>query len=99
LSITLRDARILRDQLVNSADWDAAGHAYAREHDRCYQAVHTWEDWFTTFFYDRGAQADERRARAMPLIERDMSRIPDYMLSGPDLPVDDTVRARFFGEL
>src|SRR5690349_6321874 len=34
LGSALRDARLLRDHLLSSEDWDAAGHAYAEEHDR-----------------------------------------------------------------
>jgi 2-polyprenyl-6-methoxyphenol hydroxylase-like FAD-dependent oxidoreductase len=36
MSLTLRDLRLLRDRLLAEEDWDAAGHAYAEEHDRCY---------------------------------------------------------------
>jgi len=34
----------------------------------------------------------------MPLIAEDPTRVPDHIFSGPDLPVDDSVRARLFGE-
>jgi 2-polyprenyl-6-methoxyphenol hydroxylase-like FAD-dependent oxidoreductase len=98
LSLTLRDIRVLRDFLLADEDWDRAGRAYAREHDRYFGALNTWEDWFTSFFYDRGEQAGARRARAMPLIAEDPTRIPDYLASGPDLPMDEAVRRRFFGE-
>jgi 2-polyprenyl-6-methoxyphenol hydroxylase-like FAD-dependent oxidoreductase len=36
LSLTVRDVRILRDQLLAHEDWEGAGHAYAEEHDRYY---------------------------------------------------------------
>ena len=42
--------------------------------------------------------ADAHRLNAMPKLALDMTRIPDHLFSGPDLPVDETVRARFFGE-
>jgi len=29
----LRDARVLRDALLNHSDWDTAGHLYAEQHD------------------------------------------------------------------
>jgi hypothetical protein len=35
----------------------------------------------------------------MPLIAKDPTRVPDYLFSGPDLPMDDSVRAQFFGEI
>jgi hypothetical protein len=34
----------------------------------------------------------------MPLIAEDLSRVPDHLFGGPELPLDETVRARFFGE-
>jgi menaquinone-9 beta-reductase len=34
----------------------------------------------------------------MPLIGQDPSRVPDHLFSGPDLPADEGVRARLFGE-
>ena len=40
LSLTRRDARVLRDALLANDDPDHAGHAYASEHDRYYRAVH-----------------------------------------------------------
>lgn len=98
LGLTVRDTRVLRDSLLADEDWDRAGHSYAREHDRYYRAVHTWEDWLTTFFYDRGEQANARRAKAMPLIMEDPTRIPDHQFCGPDLSVDESVRKRFFAE-
>ena len=99
LSLTLRDTRVLSEALLADTDWDRAGHAYAAEHDRYYGALHTAEDWLTSFFYDRGEEADARRARALPLIMADLSRVPDHIFSGPDLPTDDDVRKRFFGEI
>lgn len=98
LSLTLRDVRVLRDQLLNNSNWDSAGHAYAREHDRYYGRIHTVEDWLTTFFYSKGAEADAFRQRALPLIAQDVTRVPDHLNSGPEQPVDETVRMRFFGE-
>jgi menaquinone-9 beta-reductase len=38
------------------------------------------------------------RRKAMPLIEQDPTRVPDHLFSGPDLPANDEVRARLFGE-
>jgi hypothetical protein len=37
-------------------------------------------------------------ARALPLIAEDPSRVPDILLDGPGLAVDDNLRSRFFGE-
>ncbi len=98
LSTTLRDARILRDKLLANEDWDAAGHAYAVEHDGYCRKVHEVVGWYTDFFLETGPEADARRARAFPLIAQDPSRQPDLLFSGPDMPVDDGTRRRFFGE-
>lgn len=98
LSMTLRDARVLRDQLLGNDDWDAAGHGYAEEHDRYCKAVHDVVGWYTELFLASGPEADARRAQAMPLIADDPTRQPDLLFSGPDSPVDDATRRRFFGE-
>jgi 2-polyprenyl-6-methoxyphenol hydroxylase-like FAD-dependent oxidoreductase len=98
LSLTLRDVRVLRDQLSATDDWSEAGQAYARAHDQYYGVLHTAEDWFTQLFMEIGPQADARRARALPLIAEDPSRVPDILLDGPGLSVDDDLRSRFFGE-
>jgi 2-polyprenyl-6-methoxyphenol hydroxylase-like FAD-dependent oxidoreductase len=97
-SMTLRDVRVLRDQLLSHSDWDAAGHAYAAEHDRYYAALHKAEDWFASVFFAGGVEAEARRARALPLIGVDPSRVPDFQFSGPEVPLDESVRRRFFGE-
>ena len=98
MSLTVRDVRVLRDHLLSHEDWDAAGHAYAEEHDRHYGVIHLTTGWFGEMFYAAGLEADARRARALPLIAQDESRIPDHLVSGPDLPADEAVRRRFFGE-
>jgi 2-polyprenyl-6-methoxyphenol hydroxylase-like FAD-dependent oxidoreductase len=98
MSLTLRDVRALRDRLRADADWDAAGHAYAEEHDGHYGVIHVVDGWFADFFMEIGPDAQARRARALPLIATDGTRIPDVPFSGPDLPADEGVRRRFFGE-
>jgi 2-polyprenyl-6-methoxyphenol hydroxylase-like FAD-dependent oxidoreductase len=98
LSLTLRDVRVLRDALLASDDWDAAGHTFASEHDRYFDVLHTVEDWLTQFFMEIGPAADARRGRAFPLIAQDPTRQPDALFSGPDHPVDESTRRRFFGE-
>jgi 2-polyprenyl-6-methoxyphenol hydroxylase-like FAD-dependent oxidoreductase len=98
LSLTLRDVRVLRDQLLGTEDWEVAGHAYAREHDRYTQVSHAVNLWFQEFYLETGPQADARRARALPLIAEDPSRQPDAGFSGPDIPVNEAVKKRFFAE-
>jgi menaquinone-9 beta-reductase len=98
LSLTVRDVRVLRDQLLEHENWDEAGHAYAEEHDRYYGIYHTFEQWMTQILYETGPEADARRERVMPLWEEDPSRATDILHSGPDQPLDEVARKRFFGE-
>jgi len=56
------------------------------------------EGWLRTLFQDPSLNATALRGKAMPLIAEDPTRVPDHIFSGPDLPVDDHVRGRFFGE-
>ena len=99
LSLTLRDARVLSGHLLSSGDWDVAGQAYARDHQSYFEAIHKVESWSTDLFVQTGAGAEDTRARALPLIVADPTRAPDHLLSGPDLPCDELVRSRLFGEV
>jgi menaquinone-9 beta-reductase len=98
LSLTCRDARVLRDCLLAHENWDIAGHAYANAHDSYYRALHKATGWFWQLFYETGPTADARRAKAFPLIADDPTRMPDFLLSGPEVPLDENVKRRFFGE-
>ena len=99
MALTLRDARILRDVLLADDDWDAAGHAYAEEHDRQFHDLHKVESWFTCIFMEPGPDADALRAKALPQVAMDQTRIPDIFFSGPgSAAVDESARRRFFGE-
>jgi menaquinone-9 beta-reductase len=98
LALTLRDARVLRDALIADDDWNRAAHSYAAEHDRYFNRIHDYEDLLTEFFYGSSAEARVRRAKALPLIAEDPTRVPDHVFSGPELPLDNNVKARFFGE-
>jgi 2-polyprenyl-6-methoxyphenol hydroxylase-like FAD-dependent oxidoreductase len=98
LSFALRGARVLRDELTNDSDWEAAGHRYAEQHQRSFRVCQAVESWVRTLFQDPSPEAAALRARAMPLIAEDPTRVPDHIFSGPDLPLSEQVRARFFGE-
>jgi menaquinone-9 beta-reductase len=98
MSLTLRDVRTLSNKLLATSDWDSAGHDYAREHQRYFSVIHTSCMWLRQVLMEQGAEADRLRATAMPLIAEDPTRIPDHIISGPELPIHDSVRARFFGE-
>ena len=49
-------------------------------------------------FYESGPEADRRRARALAKIAEDPTRVIDHLFSGPDLPLNESVKRRFFGE-
>ena len=98
LSFALRGARVLRDELTGSSDWEDAGHRYAEQHQRSFHACHVVERWLRTLFHDPSPEAAALRARALPLIADDPTRVPDHIFSGPDLPLNEHVRARLFGE-
>lgn len=99
MGLALRAARTLRDELSAGSDWEKAGHRYAKRCDATFQNVHRVTVWFRAVFQDQGPEAEARRKAAMPKIFEDLTRVPDHLFSGPDLPSDDSVRARFFGEI
>ncbi|HLZ92464.1 MAG TPA: NAD(P)/FAD-dependent oxidoreductase [Candidatus Acidoferrum sp.] len=98
LALALRDARVLSDELLANPDWVVAGERYAARHDQHYGTIRTVSGWFYDVFQRLGPEAEARRARALPLIAQDPTRVPDMLYSGPDLPVAANARARFFGE-
>lgn len=98
LALTVRDVRVLRDALLRHTNWDEAGHAYAAAHDSHYGVIHRVENWLSDMFFATGPEGEACRARALPLIAQDPTRVPDHVASGPELPADETVRRRFFGE-
>lgn len=99
MATALRSARVLRDALLRNSDWDRAGDEYAREHHRAFQNTHKVCGWMRTLLQDPCAESAALRQKAMPKIAEDPLRVPDHVLSGPDLPADEAVRARMFGEI
>jgi hypothetical protein len=63
-----------------------------------FRTCHTVEGWLRTLFLDPSANAAALRAKAMPLIAQDPTRVPDHINSGLDLPLNEQLRARMFGE-
>ena len=98
LSLTLRDVRTLSEKLLSDSQCDVAGNEYASEHRNYFSVIHTSCGWLRQMFQEQGPEADLRRATALPLIAADPTRIPDHIMSGPELSIDDSVRSRFFGE-
>ena len=98
LSMALRDARLLKEQLLADDDWDAAGKAYAEARRQHFGVVHAMENWQTELLMDTGPEADAIRSRAMRSWREDRTRNPDTFLSGPGETLGETDRRRFFGE-
>jgi menaquinone-9 beta-reductase len=95
LALAVRDARVLRDRLLESEDWNAAGHQYATEHDGYYGAIRTIESWLGQILYGLGPQADRVREHAIPALAA--GNAPDLIGLGPDCPSDESARVRFLG--
>jgi 2-polyprenyl-6-methoxyphenol hydroxylase-like FAD-dependent oxidoreductase len=99
LSLTVHDVRLLRDKLLESDDWDAAGHAYAEAHDRDYGIVHESEDWFARILANTGPEAKELQSRVLPRMMQDPDYLPDTFQSGPEHVTLDPERKReIFGD-
>ena len=98
LSLTLRDVRVLRDHLLEVADWSKAADAYAGEHNRYYSGLRNILGLWRDLFFDVGDAAEALRQRALPLIGQDPTRMIDFVGLGPEAPCDEVARRRFFGE-
>lgn len=99
LSITTRDARELSERLRVTDDWDFASQQYARSRDTYFQTGLRVQRWHFDLMFGEGIESDELRARALPLLAKEPDRMPDHGFSGLDLPGDEEVRMRFFGEV
>jgi menaquinone-9 beta-reductase len=98
LSLTLRDVRVLRDHLTATPNWSAAADVYAQEHDGYFQALRRIHGWYGDLWYRGGARADQLRARVLPRIAEDPSRLVDFIALGPEAPSDEAARRRMLGE-
>jgi 2-polyprenyl-6-methoxyphenol hydroxylase-like FAD-dependent oxidoreductase len=99
LSITFKDARLLRDALLATDDWDAAGHKYAEAANESFQHVRLVEDWMTQVMMDQSAEANAIRSKVLPGMATGTLTLPDTHIAGPDLaPADDAARKAMFGD-
>jgi len=98
LSITIRDVRELSENLLACDDWNLACDRYSQARDSYFQTELRVSGWLFTLFFDEGPEADRIRERAFPLLAAEPDRVPDHGFSGLDLPCDEQVRKRFFGE-
>ncbi|MEZ4861023.1 MAG: FAD-dependent monooxygenase [Caldilineaceae bacterium] len=98
LSLTLRDVRVLSQELLATSHWSEATLAYARQHDHYYANLRRKEGWLTDLFFALGPTANQRRAHVMPLHRQEPERDVDIVGIGPDDRHDELARVRFFGE-
>jgi 2-polyprenyl-6-methoxyphenol hydroxylase-like FAD-dependent oxidoreductase len=97
-SISLRGARLLRDALLETDDWKAAGERYAEAASEFARHVRTANGWATQVMMEQGEAATALRAQVLPRMAADPTIFPDTGFAGPDLaPADEAARARFFG--
>ncbi len=97
LSLTCRDVRVLTDFLRENQNWVAACRAYAQAHDHYFTILREADNCLRELLVDRGPDADERRARALPRLAQGVAQMPDQGFCGPDKPFDATDRRRLFG--
>ena len=98
LGLAIHDAKLLSENLTTNENWEEAGNAYAARHDRDFGIIHTFENWMTQVLLQTGPEADARRERILPMWAEDPSRNPEPIFNGPDEPLDEKVRKRFFCE-
>ena len=98
LSLTLRDARVLAEELLGQEDWEVAGNNYARTHDHHFGVINSVTRWLAELLYEVGSEAEAVRQRVFPQMSTDRSRSLDYIALGPETPSDETARRRFFCE-
>jgi 2-polyprenyl-6-methoxyphenol hydroxylase-like FAD-dependent oxidoreductase len=101
LSLCFRDVREVRDQLLNTTDWDAAMRTYAAQRSAYYSVLRAYMQWMVPLYIDVGPEADARRER------RERARQADPTLGGfalllaygPDgLTADEAARRHVLGE-
>jgi 2-polyprenyl-6-methoxyphenol hydroxylase-like FAD-dependent oxidoreductase len=98
LSLTSRDVRVLAEKLLSANDWDAAAHSYAEDHDRYFNVTREVGQCLFDIFLAQGPEYDRLRERALPRLMTEPDRVPDHIWSGPEMPFDEDVRKRFYGE-
>jgi 2-polyprenyl-6-methoxyphenol hydroxylase-like FAD-dependent oxidoreductase len=99
LSITFTDARLLRDGLLATNDWDAAGHKYAEAANESFLHVKAVEDWQTHLMMDQSEEANAIRSKVLPRMATGEASLPETHIAGPALaPADAAAHAALFGE-
>jgi menaquinone-9 beta-reductase len=97
LSKTFVDVETLAKHLASTDDWDAAVAGYAVEHDDYAGRLRTILSWMTELVWSGGPEADARRARVFPKMQKDPTGYPDPIGMGPYGPSDETARRLILG--
>jgi menaquinone-9 beta-reductase len=99
LSITFTDARLLRDALLATDDWETAGHKYAEAANASFQHVRAVEGWQTQVMMDQSPEANAIRSKVLPGMAAGTLALPETHIAGPDLaPADEAAHKALFGE-
>ena len=101
LSLTFRDARELRDLLLDESDWRRAIGAFAERRATSYAVLREYARWHAILNVEEGPEADARRARVARARREDPSAggFAAIAACGPDgLVADEAARRRFLAE-
>lgn len=101
LSLAFRDARVLRDLLGDTSDWQAAITEFARRRVEYFAPLRAHAAWAARLMIETGPEADRLREQVARAREIDPTAggYAGIHAFGPDgLVVDDAARRHFFGE-
>lgn len=98
ISLAFHDVRVLAKALQSDPSWHRAGMEYAHERAGYYHRILTVENWQTDLLLTPGADADDRRKRAVRRWASEPDRVPDLLGNPLDMDTSERSRRRFFGE-
>ena len=102
LSLVFRDARELRDLLLDGNEWQSAIEEFARRHTAYAQSVRCLTLWNSSLWFAEGPDALARRERFQLARQRDPDGAGYARLihagPGDGLPTDEAMRRRWLGE-
>ena len=98
-SLTSREVRLLRDELLTAKSLVKACDDFATQAHDYYMRLKRLEEWYRDLQFNVSDEARAFREKAGPLHMMDPSRMPDLMGLGGDAPSDEVARMRFYGEV